>query len=84
MEDIHVGVSGINAADNPGPGVGIARSLKFARMWGDEVFDGQRPGNLPSIAAGGVRVQQDFLPETCGIINFWTRVGWQRMKDWES
>jgi hypothetical protein len=46
------------------------------RNHAEEVFDGQRPGNLPSIAAGGVRVQQDFLPETCGIINFWTRVGW--------
>jgi len=27
MEPIHVGVSGINAVDNPGPGVGVARSL---------------------------------------------------------
>ena len=25
---IHVGVSGINAVDNPGPGIGVARSLK--------------------------------------------------------
>ena len=31
--------------------------------------------SVPSIA-GGERVQQDFMPETCGIINFWTRVGW--------
>ncbi len=28
MEEIIVGVSGINAVDNPGPGVGVARSLK--------------------------------------------------------
>ena len=28
MTDICVGVSGMNAADNPGPGVGVARSLK--------------------------------------------------------
>jgi carbamoyl-phosphate synthase large subunit len=28
MKEIIVGVSGINAVDNPGPGVGIARSLK--------------------------------------------------------
>ncbi len=28
MEEIFVGVSGINAADNPGPGIGVARSLK--------------------------------------------------------
>lgn len=42
----------------------------------EEVFNGQMPGNLPSLVAGGARVQRDFLPETCGIINFWTRVGW--------
>ncbi|MGK5091422.1 hypothetical protein WDW89_05305 [Deltaproteobacteria bacterium TL4] len=28
MDEIIVGVSGINAVDNPGPGVGVARSLK--------------------------------------------------------
>ncbi len=28
MENIYVGVSGINAVDNPGPGIGVARSLK--------------------------------------------------------
>ena len=28
MKEIIVGVSGINAVDNPGPGVGVARSLK--------------------------------------------------------
>ena len=28
MKDIIVGISGINAVDNPGPGVGIARALK--------------------------------------------------------
>lgn len=28
MKEITVGISGINAVDNPGPGVGIARSLK--------------------------------------------------------
>jgi hypothetical protein len=46
------------------------------RNHAEEVFNGQRPGNLPSIAAGGERVQRDFMPETCGIINFWTKVGW--------
>ena len=28
MKQITVGISGINAADNPGPGVGVARSLR--------------------------------------------------------
>jgi carbamoyl-phosphate synthase large subunit len=28
METLSIGISGINAADNPGPGVGVARSLK--------------------------------------------------------
>ena len=31
MENIYVGVSGINAVDNPGPGIGVARSLKEDR-----------------------------------------------------
>jgi hypothetical protein len=46
------------------------------RNHAEEVFSGERPGNLPSLVSGGVRVQRDFMPETCGIINFWTRVGW--------
>jgi len=28
MKTIHIGVTGINAIDNPGPGIGVARSLK--------------------------------------------------------
>jgi carbamoyl-phosphate synthase large subunit len=28
MDQLFVGVSGINAIDNPGPGLGVARSLK--------------------------------------------------------
>ena len=28
MKELIVGVSGINAIDNPGPGIGVARSLK--------------------------------------------------------
>ena len=28
MDPLYIGVSGINAVDNPGPGVGVARSLK--------------------------------------------------------
>lgn len=30
MDELIVGVSGINAVDNPGPGIGVARSLKEA------------------------------------------------------
>ena len=30
MKDLAIGISGINAVDNPGPGVGVARSLKEA------------------------------------------------------
>lgn len=46
------------------------------RNYAEEVFNGQMPGNLPSIARSGERVQQDFMAGTCGIINFWTRAGW--------
>ncbi|MDZ7767298.1 MAG: hypothetical protein U5K00_23260 [Melioribacteraceae bacterium] len=28
MKELKIAVSGINAVDNPGPGVGVARSLK--------------------------------------------------------
>ena len=28
MDELFIGVSGINAVDNPGPGIGVARSLK--------------------------------------------------------
>ena len=28
MDTLYIGVSGINAIDNPGPGIGVARSLK--------------------------------------------------------
>lgn len=42
----------------------------------NEVFHGEAPSNLPSIAAGGEPVQWDFIPRTCGIINFWTKAGW--------
>jgi carbamoyl-phosphate synthase large subunit len=31
MKQIKVGVSGINAVDNPGPGIGVVRSLKEDR-----------------------------------------------------
>ncbi len=31
MSKLTIGISGINAGDNPGPGVGIARSLKKDR-----------------------------------------------------
>ncbi|MCK5651438.1 MAG: carboxypeptidase regulatory-like domain-containing protein [Gemmatimonadetes bacterium] len=45
------------------------------RSAANEVFNGQAPANVPSIT-GGERVQQDFIPQTCGIIHFWTRAGW--------
>jgi len=41
----------------------------------EELFNGQAVADVPSIT-GGKRVQQDFISGTCGIINFWTRVGW--------
>jgi hypothetical protein len=41
----------------------------------EELPNGQPLPNLPSIT-GGQRVQRDPIPEICGIINFWTRVGW--------
>jgi hypothetical protein len=44
------------------------------RRAADEVFHGQRVPDLPSIT-GGERVQQDFIPQTCGIINFCPRAG---------
>jgi carbamoyl-phosphate synthase large subunit len=49
MEKIVVGVSGINAIDNPGPGVGIARSLKLDKELAVEIaglsYDAMDPGN---------------------------------------
>lgn len=48
MKEIIVGVSGINAVDNPGPGVGVARSLKEDKELNVKVvglaYDGMEPG----------------------------------------
>jgi carbamoyl-phosphate synthase large subunit len=48
LADIHIGVSGMKAADNPGPGVGIARSLKESSKLDVDVFglayDAMEPG----------------------------------------
>ena len=41
----------------------------------NEVFNGQGPPPVASIT-GGERVQQDNIPRTCGIVNFWTQAGW--------
>jgi len=47
MEKLKVGVSGINAVDNPGPGVGVAKSLK---EWNRDIsivglaYDAMEPG----------------------------------------
>lgn len=48
MAPIHVGISGINAVDNPGPGAGVARSLKEDAELEVEVlglaYDAMEPG----------------------------------------
>jgi len=48
MDELFIGVSGINAVDNPGPGIGVARSLKEdgalkARIVG-LAYDAMEPG----------------------------------------
>ena len=48
MSKLHIGISGINAVDNPGPGIGVARSLKedadlHARIIG-LAYDAMEPG----------------------------------------
>ncbi len=49
MKELIVGVSGINAMDNPGPGVGVARSLKADRELSVKIvglaYDALEPGN---------------------------------------
>ncbi len=46
--DIKIGVSGINAVDNPGPGIGVAKSLKEVRDFRAEIlgfaYDAMEPG----------------------------------------
>ncbi|HZZ73206.1 MAG TPA: hypothetical protein VFE24_13200 [Pirellulales bacterium] len=48
MSKIRVGVSGINAVDNPGPGIGVARSLKEDRDLDVQIiglaYDALEPG----------------------------------------
>ena len=48
MDEIVVGVSGINAVDNPGPGIGVARSLKEAEDLNVKIvglaYDAMEPG----------------------------------------
>lgn len=36
--DIKIGVSGVNAVDNPGPGIGVAKSLKEAEDFKAEII----------------------------------------------
>ncbi len=49
MKELIVGVSGINAMDNPGPGVGVARSLKADKDLAVKIvglaYDALEPGN---------------------------------------
>ncbi|ACO03013.1 MAG TPA: carboxylate--amine ligase [Persephonella sp.] len=46
--DIKIGVSGVNAVDNPGPGIGVAKSLKEAEDFKAEIiglaYDAMEPG----------------------------------------
>lgn len=48
MKQLRIGVSGINAADNPGPGIGVARSLKDDPELNVEIvglaYDAMEPG----------------------------------------
>jgi carbamoyl-phosphate synthase large subunit len=48
MAKVVVGVSGINAVDNPGPGIGVARSLKEDSGLDVEIvglaYDAMEPG----------------------------------------
>ncbi len=48
MKTIIIGISGINAVDNPGPGVGIARALKAAKDFDTKIaglaYDAMEPG----------------------------------------
>ena len=48
MDTVYVGVSGINAVDNPGPGIGVARSLKEDRGLDVRIvglaYDAMEPG----------------------------------------
>lgn len=48
MAAIKIGVSGINAVDNPGPGIGVARSLKEDKDFDVEIiglsYDAMDPG----------------------------------------
>ena len=72
MSDLFIGISGINAADNPGPGTGIARSIKEDRELNARLiglaYDALEPGiymdwlfensfTLPYPSSGG----DDFL-----------------------
>src|ERR1700759_485400 len=48
MKTLKIGVTGINAVDNPGPGVGVARSLKEAGDFDVKIvglaYDAMEPG----------------------------------------
>ena len=48
------------------------------RSAAEQLFNGESPPGVPRInGTMAQRVQQDFNEGTCGIVNFWTRVGWQ-------
>jgi carbamoyl-phosphate synthase large subunit len=76
MKPLVIGVSGINANDNPGPGAGVARSLKEDRELGARIvglaYDALEPGiymdwlfdrtyTLPYPSAGGEEFVERLL-----------------------
>lgn len=47
------------------------------RSAAEEIFNGQAAPGVPRLDGSmAARVQQDFAELPCGIVNFWTRVGW--------
>jgi hypothetical protein len=42
-----------------------------------EAFNGQPTRGVARLDGSmAQRVQQDFIPQVCGVVNFWTEVGW--------
>jgi len=47
------------------------------RSAAEQLFNGESPPGVPRLnGTMAQRVQQDFTAGSCGIVNFWTRVGW--------
>ena len=47
--ELKIGISGINAVDNPGPGIGVAKSIKEDKELLTKIvglsYDAMEPGN---------------------------------------